>query len=173
MEDYHNSQYLQSEHYRSNTSNRIDKDFLNRPNHVISNLVHNKEYATQFTQSNIETVDPSNNIYKISKSLKHPDEKRTVDFNLGKCNCSYFITTEYPCTHMFGVIQLTPLLFTDLPPSLLNAPHMVLDTIDLPPAVDLPPAIVSNSNIVTSSSTIDSNANVLSTTLITHFRFST
>eukprot|EP01083_Nonionella_stella_P153967 495423_1 len=41
--------------------------------------------------------------------------------------------------HMFGVIHLTALKFTDLPVSLLNGNHMILDIDDsIPPAIDNP-----------------------------------
>eukprot|EP01083_Nonionella_stella_P304785 1060654_1 len=44
--------------------------------------------------------------------------------------------THFPCIHMFGVIHLTSLKFSDLPSSLLNAHHMVLDINDsIPPPI--------------------------------------
>ena len=54
----------------------------------------------------------------------------TVDITQGNCTCPSFTHDHIPCKHMFAVFQLYPeWSWSNLPPVLLNAPHMTLEAL--------------------------------------------
>ena len=66
---------------------------------------------------------------KFSITPSHGGEKWLVDIKGGECTCPVFQSTKIPCKHFFAIFHHFPTWgWKDLPPTLTESPHMLLDS---------------------------------------------
>ena len=122
---YNQSIIQQSQAYRK-PRYHIPSYLEGRPHKVQSHIMLNMERAKAIPKSHITESDTG--VYDIVSN----DGKswRTV-IPCGTCTCPSFVSTNIPCKHFFAVFyHHTMWNWKDLPSSLTEASHMVLDNIN-------------------------------------------
>ena len=122
---YNQSIIQQSQTYRK-PRYHIPSYLEGRPHKVQSHIMLNMERAKAIPTSHITESDTG--VYDIVSN----DGKswRTV-IPSGTCTCPSFVSTNIPCKHFFAVFyHHTMWNWKDLPSSLTEASHMVLDNIN-------------------------------------------
>ena len=105
---------------------------LDRPHHIQEQCILHLEAAKRIPHEHTQNVDDSRG--KFLMKAHNPDNPSithyTVDIPQGNCTCPSFTHDHIPCKHMFAVFQLYPeWSWSNLPPVLLNAPHMTLEAL--------------------------------------------
>ena len=124
---YNQSIIQQSQAYRK-PRYHIPSYLEGRPQKVQSHIMLNMEWTKAIPKSHITELNPG--VYDIESN----DGKswRAV-IPSGTCTCPSFVSTNIPCKHFFAVFyHHTKWNWKDLPSSLTEASHMVLDNINEP-----------------------------------------
>ncbi len=112
-----------------------------RPNKIQSLCMLNIERAKLITKKDIHEVQRG--IFEIKSKGTNI---WSINVTSGKCTCPAFESSHTPCKHFFAIFHHYPSWsWNDLPASLTESNHMVLDTISEPPTND----ISTNSPLVT------------------------
>ena len=74
----------------------------------------------------ISAVHSEDGVYTVKSSTG--SSVYDVNITSGNCSCPYFLQHNIPCKHMFSIFEHTEWSWKNLPLSLTESPHMVLQT---------------------------------------------
>lgn len=121
-----------------------------RPNKIQSLCMLNIERAKHISKVDIHEVQRG--VFEIKSSGTNV---WSIDVTNGTCTCPAFVLSQTPCKHFFAVFHHYPTWsWNDLPSSLTEANHMILDRISEEPTTN---DISTNSPLVTVTTSTTQN----------------
>eukprot|EP01083_Nonionella_stella_P276666 940169_1 len=110
----------------TNESERME--YENRPKHIVSQMRANKLYAQSIQKQQIATVDADIQLFTVTREKGKHNITNTVSIKEGFCSCYHFVQKRVPCQDMYAVLHHFGISFHALPPSLLNQPHLKIQS---------------------------------------------
>ena len=101
-------------------------EFLkNRPFNVQTSCIANMERSKKVPADSISEIHAKDGIYEVKSSSGNS----VYDVNItdGTCSCPYFLKQNLPCKHIFSIFEHTDWSWKNLPISLTESPHMILE----------------------------------------------